>query len=100
MVEFVILNVVIGVSENLFDVGGQISFYFGKVFVVFVKFVECDGKLSKVYFDKICEVVKGIQGVEIFVDQEQNGFFIGKLINIEIVVDDFDFLVVIVDEVK
>lgn len=100
MVESVISNVAIGASENPFDAGGQISPHLGKVSVAFVKFAERDGKSSKVYLDKIREAVKGIQGAEISVDQEQNGPPTGKPINIEIAADDFDLLVATADEVK
>ncbi len=93
IVESIISNVAIGASEDPMEGGGTIgSPHLGKVSVAFVKFSQRDGQSTKVYMDKIREAVKGIQGAEVSVNQEQGGPPTGKPINIEISGDDFELL--------
>lgn len=92
IVESIISNVAKGASENPFESGTQASPHLGKVTVAFVNFADRQGQNTTEYLDKIREVVKGIKGAEVSVDQEQGGPPTGKPINIEISADDFDVL--------
>jgi multidrug efflux pump subunit AcrB len=58
-----------------------------------VKFAERNGESTAIYLEKIREAVKGIPGVEISVDQEQNGPPVAKPINIEISGENFEELI-------
>jgi multidrug efflux pump len=98
MVESIISNVAVGAAENPFDQG--VNPHLGKVSVAFVKFAERNGESTKDYLGKIREAVKGIQGAEVSVDQEQGGPPTGKPVNIDIAADNFDLLVKTADEVK
>lgn len=100
MVESVIANVAVGASED--QLGGNFSAnpHLGKVTVAFVDYARRDGQSTREYLDKIRDAVKGIGGVEISVDQEQNGPPTGKPINIEIVSEEFDDLVITADNLK
>ncbi len=64
----------------------------GKVTVAFVEFAKRDGAETQPVLNEIREAVKGIAGVEIAVDKEQNGPPTGKPINIEVSGDDFEIL--------
>ncbi len=99
IVESIISNVAIGAAEDPFA-GSNAQPHLGKVTVAFVGFAKRDGQSTKVYLDKIRQGVKGIQGAEISVNQEQGGPPTGKPINIEIAADDFDVLVASADRVK
>jgi multidrug efflux pump len=93
IVESIISNVAIGASEDPMEGGGTLgSPHLGKVAVAFVKFSERDGKSTREYMDKIREAVKGVQGAEISVNQEQGGPPTGKPINIEVAADEFELL--------
>jgi multidrug efflux pump subunit AcrB len=93
IVESIISNVAIGASEDPMEGGGTLgSPHLGKVAVAFVKFSQRDGKNTREYMDKIREAVKGIQGAEISVNQEQGGPPTGKPINIEVAAEEFDLL--------
>ncbi len=100
MVESVIANVAVGASED--QLGGNFSAnpHLGKVTVAFVDFARRNGQSTRDYLDKIREAVKGIGGVEISVDQEQNGPPTGKPINIEIISEDFNELVATAENLK
>jgi multidrug efflux pump subunit AcrB len=100
MVESVISNVAIGASENPFEAGGNASPHLGKVSVAFVKYADRGGQSTKEFLGKIREAVKGIQGAEISVDQEQGGPPTGKPVNIDIAADQFDVLVKTADDLK
>lgn len=100
LVESIISNVAIGANENQLEGGSQASPHLGKVTVAFVDFAQRDGRSTKLYLDKIRDVVKGIKGAEISVDQEANGPPTGKPINIEIAADEFDLLVSTADRLK
>ncbi|HLK97628.1 MAG TPA: efflux RND transporter permease subunit, partial [Hymenobacter sp.] len=58
----------------------------------FKEFSERTGPVTSTYKDKIREVVKGIPGAEVAVDQEQNGPPTGKAIAIEVSGDDYQQL--------
>lgn len=99
IVESIISNVAIGAAEDPFA-GSNAQPHLGKVSVAFVGFAKRDGQSTKVYLDKIRQGVKGIQGAEISVNQEQGGPPTGKPINIEIAAENFDELVASADRVK
>ena len=93
IVESIISNVAIGASEDPMEGGGTLgSPHLGKVAVAFVKFSQRDGESTREYMDKIREAVKGVQGAEISVNQEQGGPPTGKPINIEVAAEEFDLL--------
>ena len=93
IVESIISNVAIGASEDPMEGGGTLgSPHLGKVAVAFVKFSQRDGQNTSEYMDKIREAVKGVQGAEISVNQEQGGPPTGKPINIEVAAEEFDLL--------
>lgn len=91
LVESVIANVTIGAGDPM---SGDRSAApnKGKVTVAFVEFARRDGAKTQPVLNEIREAVKGIAGVEIAVDKEQNGPPTGKPINIEVSGDDFDVL--------
>lgn len=91
IVESVITNVAIGASENRDDRGKYSNK--AKVGVAFVEYGLRDGVSTAKYLDEIRQVVKGISGVELSVDQEQNGPPTDKPINIEISGDNFEDLI-------
>jgi len=91
IVESVISNVAIGASEDPTQSG--VSPHLGKVGVGFVKFAQRNGQSTAVYMDSIRSAVKGVQGAEISVNQEQGGPPTGLPISIQIAADDFDLLV-------
>ncbi len=91
IVESLIANVAIGAGDPMS--GDQAaSPNKGKVTVAFVEFVKRNGESTQPYLDSIRGAIKGIPGVEIAVDKEQNGPPTGKPINIEISGDDFAVL--------
>jgi multidrug efflux pump subunit AcrB len=91
IVESVITNVAIGASENRDDRGTYSNK--AKVGVAFVEFGFRNGVSTARYLDEIRQAVKGIPGVELSVDQEQNGPPTDKPINIEISGDNFEDLI-------
>jgi multidrug efflux pump subunit AcrB len=99
IVESIISNVAVGASEDQFA-GNNAQPHLGKVTVAFVQFSERDGQNTREYMDKIRDAVKGVQGAEISVNQEQGGPPTGKPINIEVGGDDFDELVATANRVK
>ncbi|MBA2422479.1 MAG: efflux RND transporter permease subunit [Chitinophagales bacterium] len=99
IVDAVISNVAIGADENQFG-GGNPYPNRGKVTVAFKEYKYRDGQNTRAYLDKIRSAVKDMPGVEIAVDQEQNGPPVGKAINIEVAGDDFDGLIATADELK
>ncbi|UYZ61889.1 efflux RND transporter permease subunit [Hymenobacter weizhouensis] len=90
-VESVIANVGIGADDPQ-DAARTAQSHLGKVSVAFKEFSQQTGPPTSTYKDKIREVVKGIPGAEIAVDQEQNGPPTGKPIAIEISGDDYPTL--------
>jgi multidrug efflux pump subunit AcrB len=91
IVESLIANVAVGAGDPMAG-DRAASPNKGKVTVAFVEFAKRNGESTQPYLDKIREAVKGLPGVEITVDKEQNGPPTGKPINIEISGDDFAVL--------
>jgi len=91
LVKSVITNVAVGANEAQDDRASYPNK--AKVGVAFVKFAERNGESTAIYLEKIREAVKGIPGVEISVDQEQNGPPVAKPINIEISGENFEELI-------
>lgn len=91
IVESLIANVAIGAGDPMAG-DNATSPNKGKVTVAFVEFAKRNGESTVPYLDSIRQAVKGIPGVEIAVDKEQNGPPTGKPINIEISGDDFTVL--------
>lgn len=91
IVKSVITNVAVGANEAQDDRATYPNK--AKVGVAFVKFADRNGESTAIYLQKIREAVKGIPGVEIAVDQEQNGPPTAKPINIEISGENFENLI-------
>lgn len=91
LVKSVITNVAVGANEAQDDRATYPNK--AKVGVAFVKFAERNGESTAIYLEKIREAVKGLPGVEISVDQEQNGPPVAKPINIEISGENFEELI-------
>ncbi len=92
MVESVISNVAIGAADPSSGDRSTRS-ELGRVQVSFVEFKKRHGISSAPYLDSIRNVVKGIPGAEISVDQESSGPPTDPPINIEIASEDIDQLV-------
>lgn len=99
IVESIIANVAIGAGDPMAG-DRAASPNKGKVTVAFVEFAKRDGESTAPYIDKVREAVKGLPGVEITVDKEQNGPPTGKPINIEISGDDFAVLGEVSNQLK
>jgi len=92
IVTSVIANVAVGTNDpSEFDPSVQTNK--SKITIAFKKFSERNGESSALYLDKIRNVVKGIPGTEITVDQEKGGPPVGKPINIEVRGDKFEDIV-------
>jgi len=91
MIESVITNVAIGANESREDRAPYS--HKAKVGVGFVEFAKRNGQSTVEYLEKIREAVKGIPGVEVAVDQEQNGPPTAKAINLEISGEDLQDLI-------
>ncbi len=98
LVKSVITNVAVGANEAQDDRATYPNK--AKVGVAFVKFAERNGESTGIYLEKIREAVKGIPGVEISVDQEQNGPPVPKAINIEVSGENFEELIVASTDLK
>jgi len=89
-VESVITNVAIGAGDpGEASAAGVSQSHMGKVGVAFKELSERTGPATHIYMDKIREVVKGIPGAEVSVDQEASGPPTGKEIAIEVAGDDY-----------
>ncbi|WP_046243960.1 efflux RND transporter permease subunit [Hymenobacter terrenus] len=89
-VESLITNVAIGAGDPAEATAQGVSqSHMGKVAVAFKELSERKGQATSIYMDKIREVVKGIPGAEISVDQESSGPPSGKEIAIEVAGDDY-----------
>jgi multidrug efflux pump len=91
IVESVITNVAVGANESRDDRSPYS--HKAKVGVAFVEFAKRNGESTGEYLEKIREATRGIPGVEIAVDQEQNGPPTAKPINIEISGEKFEDLI-------
>ncbi len=91
IVESVITNVAIGAGDPM---GGDRSTRseLGRVQVSFVEYEKRHGSSTKPYLDSVRNVLKGIPGTEISVDQEKGGPPTDPPINIEVASEDFDDL--------
>lgn len=91
VVESVISNVAIGANDPS---SGDRSTRpeLGRVQVSFVEFEKRHGTSTKPYLDSIRQVIKGIPGAIISVDQEQSGPPTDPPVNIEVSSEDFDKL--------
>ncbi|MFN8776953.1 MAG: efflux RND transporter permease subunit [Flavobacteriales bacterium] len=91
IVESVITNVAVGANEAQDD---RATYpHKAKIGVAFVEFAKRNGENTAVYMENIREATRGIPGVEIAVDQEQNGPPTSKPINIEISGERFEDLI-------
>jgi multidrug efflux pump len=92
VVESVISNVAIGASD---PTSGDQSTHpeLGRIQVSFVEFGKRNGVVTSRYLDSIRQVMKGIPGAEISVDQEQSGPPTDPPVNIEVASEDFDNLI-------
>jgi multidrug efflux pump subunit AcrB len=89
-VESVLTNVAIGAGDpGEATAQGVSQSHMGKVGVAFKELSERKGKATGLYMDEIREVVKGIPGAEISIDQEASGPPVGKEIAIEVAGDDY-----------
>ena len=92
-VESVISNVAIAAGDpSEATASGVSQSNMAKVAVAFKEFSERKGPVTSTYMDKIREVVKGIPGAEIAVDQEAAGPPVGKPIAIEVAGDNYPAL--------
>ena len=98
IVESVISNVALGVSESTFDFGGNTVPNKGKVSVNFVEYSKRHGESTTKYLDKIREAVKDIPGTEITVDKNTMGPPTGKPVNVELSSEDLDELIHTTDD--
>lgn len=91
VVESVISNVAVGASDPM---SGDRSTRpeLGRIQVSFVEFEKRHGTSTKPYLDSVREVVKGIPGAELSVDQESSGPPTESPVNIEVSSDNFDNL--------
>lgn len=91
IVESVITNVAIGANESRDDRSPYSNK--AKIGVAFVEYGQRKGVSTIQYLDKIRTAVQGLPGVEIAVDQEQNGPPTEKPINIEVSGDKFEDII-------
>jgi len=99
-VESVITNVAIGASDpGEASAAGTSQSNLAKVAVAFKEMSDRTGPPTATYMDKIREVVKGIPGAEIAVDQESSGPPTGKPIAIEVAGDDYPKLIALSKDV-
>jgi multidrug efflux pump len=91
IVESVISNVAVGASDPM---SGDRSTRpeLGRIQISFVEFEKRHGESSAPYLDSIRNVVKGIPGAELSVNQEQGGPPTDPPINIEVSSEDFEAL--------
>ncbi|RPD46332.1 efflux RND transporter permease subunit [Hymenobacter sediminis] len=93
-VESVITNVAIGANDpGEASASGTSQSNLAKIAVAFKEMSERTGPETRTYMDKIRDVVKGIPGAEISVDQEASGPPTGKPIAIEVAGDDYPTLI-------
>jgi multidrug efflux pump subunit AcrB len=100
-VESVITNVAIGAGDPTEATATGVSqSHLGKVGVAFKELAEQTGPATHTYMDKIREVVKGIPGAEVSVDQEASGPPQGKEVAIEVSGDDYPKLAALSKKVE
>ena len=91
VVESVISNVAVGAADPM---SGDRSTRpeLGRIQVSFVEFEKRHGVSTRPYLDSVREVVKGIPGAELSVDQESSGPPTDPPVNIEVASEDLDNL--------
>ncbi|WP_133274262.1 efflux RND transporter permease subunit [Hymenobacter radiodurans] len=100
-VESVISNVAIGAGDpGEATATGVSQSHLAKIGVAFKELSERTGPKTSTYMDDIREVVKGIPGAEISVDQEASGPPTGKPIAIEVAGDDYQQLAALSKKVE
>ena len=100
-VESVITNVAIGAGDPAVATGaGTSQSNLGKVAVAFKELSDQVGPATHTYKDKIREVVKGIPGASVAVDQESSGPPQAKPIAIEVSGDDYPTLAALSKKVE
>jgi multidrug efflux pump subunit AcrB len=92
LVESVISNVAVGAADPMAGDRSTRS-ELGRIQVSFVEFEKRHGVSSAPYLDKIREVMKGVPGAEISVDQERGGPPTDPPVNIEVASEDIDALI-------
>ncbi|WP_223652606.1 efflux RND transporter permease subunit [Hymenobacter psoromatis] len=100
-VESVITNVAIGAGDpQVATAAGVSQSNLGKVAVAFKELADRTGPLTHTYMDKIREVVKGIPGASVTVDQESSGPPQAKPVAIEVSGDDYPKLAALSKKVE
>ena len=100
-VESVITNVAIGAGDpQVATAQGVSQSNLGKVAVAFKELADRTGPLTHTYMDKIREVVKGIPGASVTVDQESSGPPQAKPVAIEVSGDDYPKLAALSKKVE
>ena len=100
-VESVITNVAIGAGDpQVATAPGVSQSNLGKVAVAFKELADRTGPLTHTYMDKIREVVKGIPGASVTVDQESSGPPQAKPVAIEVSGDDYPKLAALSKKVE
>lgn len=92
VVESVITNVAVGASDPTSGDRSTRS-ELGRIQVSFVEYEKREGTSTAPYLDSIRNVMKGVPGAEISVDQEQSGPPTDPPVNIEVASEDFDGLI-------
>jgi multidrug efflux pump subunit AcrB len=92
VVESVITNVAVGASDPTSGDRSTRS-ELGRIQVSFVEYEKREGIGTAPYLDSIRNVMKGIAGAEISVDQEKGGPPTDPPVNIEVASEDFDNLI-------
>ena len=96
IVESVITNVAINASSDWFDAGTKS--HLAKVTVNFVEFAKRHGESTNKYLENFRQAVKGIPGVEISVEKEQEGPPTGPPVSIEVSGENLDLLLSTTDK--
>ena len=92
VVESVITNVAVGASDPQSGDRSTRS-ELGRIQISFVEYEKREGTATGPFLDSIRNVMKGVPGAEISVDQEQSGPPTDPPVNIEVASEDFDNLI-------
>lgn len=99
VVESVIANVAVS-ANNPMDNNRSVQPNLGRIQVSFVPYEERHGKSTKPFLDSIRQVVKGIPGAEVSVNQEDAGPPTEPPVNIEIIGDDFESIARVAQDLR
>ncbi len=91
-VESVICNVALGANDPR-EMTTQIESHKAKITVAFVPYSERKGPSTRIYLEKIRNILQDLPGVKISVEQEQAGPPTGKPINIQLRSENFALLI-------